>query len=707
MGRTKRLAVDDDTSWLLRAEYFAGDDPNGLDGYVDHADGDYVVFGGSPSADERLTLHPALYHAPDAAFEDFTIWAKGVISFGAPTAEQIAFMAEAGPETDFAAFPGAHIVTGYSDPDATDIIVNAKVAFTEIIVGGTGFVLYGDSIGVNAGSLTIDLGTGVTVERATGSIRLAQFLRSEGTDKADVLTAGAAPQTIHGLGGDDTIAAGGRGCDLFGDEGNDTLTGGAGADILDGGKGNDRLIGGAYDRLSGGDGDDVLTVGAGATVDGGAGTDRLTIDFTSTGGIVFALAEGADGSGVVTYTSIERIDLIGSAGNDTISGNSFANRIVGGAGGDVLDGGGGDDVVDAGIGGAPPEPAFTSGGFSPDSALLLDGRFNPPGSDGLPFVRLEASVGRFDAQREDAFAFTAEAGQRVKVSVDGFVGTQFQILLSDDEGNLVATDSYDPYNGSSLEGIDVVLPVAGRYTLDLVANFDTGITASNYGATIAVEGGAAPDRRDKLTGGTGNDTLIVHDAATVLIERPGEGTDTVVADLSWTLGDNLENLRLVGSAAQGKGNALANKLVGNGAANVFDGRGGNDVLDGAGGKDRLDGGAGIDILIGGNGADCFVFDLPGLARAVSRDTADRIKDFSHAQHDRIDLSAIDADTTQEGDQAFRLIGTAAFGGHAGELRWSFNGRHTYLRGDIDGDGKSDFVIRLDGHHDLLKGDFVL
>jgi len=103
----------------------------------------------------------------------------------------------------------------------------------------------------------------------------------------------------------------------------------------------------------------------------------------------------------------------------------------------------------------------------------------------------------------------------------------------------------------------------------------------------------------RVFGSLGDDTFVLSNARTRIVEYGGEGTDTVESTASYTLGNNLNRLILLGNAdLDGSGNALPNVLQGNA---------GDNLIHGMAGVDTLSGGLGTDRQRGGTGADTFVF----------------------------------------------------------------------------------------------------
>ncbi|MEI7796958.1 MAG: hypothetical protein WCI06_10035, partial [Methylococcaceae bacterium] len=127
----------------------------------------------------------------------------------------------------------------------------------------------------------------------------------------------------------------------------------------------------------------------------------------------------------------------------------------------------------------------------------------------------------------------------------------------------------------------------------------------------------------------------------------------------------------------------------------------NDTLIGDIGNDTLIGGLGLDTLTGGLGSDTFKFNNTDESGGIK--TRDIITDFNHTEGDKIDLSAIDANSNLADDQTFSFVGSANFTKHAGELHFTKG----ILEGDTNGDGKADFSIQLNGVTTLVAADFVL
>ncbi|MDB2490387.1 M10 family metallopeptidase C-terminal domain-containing protein [Paracoccus sp. (in: a-proteobacteria)] len=119
---------------------------------------------------------------------------------------------------------------------------------------------------------------------------------------------------------------------------------------------------------------------------------------------------------------------------------------------------------------------------------------------------------------------------------------------------------------------------------------------------------------------------------------------------------------------------------------------GNDRLIGGAGDDWLIGGAGADRLEGGSGRDRFRFDSVSDSRIGSPDF---IQDFRPGI-DLLDLSAL----------RLQFVGRRGFSGD-NQLRWTQSGGDTHVFADLDGDGRADLHIRLDGQLGLDSDDFLL
>jgi pectate lyase len=198
-------------------------------------------------------------------------------------------------------------------------------------------------------------------------------------------------------------------------------------------------------------------------------------------------------------------------------------------------------------------------------------------------------------------------------------------------------------------------------------------------------------------------------------EQPSSGTDTTSGnhdalsiaatshadDLVGTSGaDAIDGLGGKDTISSGAGD---DTLSGGTNIDTLSGEEGKDTLAGGTGNDVLTGGLDADILTGGDGRDHFVF--TSIEDSASGSARDVITDFG--SRDSIDLSAIDAQSDESGDQGFTFIGGEDFGGHAGELHVVAEGEYSLVEGDVDGDGSADFQIALTGRPELAASDFAL
>jgi serralysin len=469
-----------------------------------------------------------------------------------------------------------------------------------------------------------------------------------------------------------------------------------------GGSGNDTILGN--------DADNVLTGGAGGdSLTGGDGRDTASYA-NALAAIAASLANAEINTGDAagdSYVSIE--NLIGSSFADTLTGDAGDNALNGGDGDDILSGGAGGDALGGGGGKDTASYASAAAGVS---ASLTNASENTGDAAGDSYVSIENLTG-------SAFADTL-TGNKAANALAG--GDGDDILSGGAGGDALSggggadTASY----ASAAAGVSANLAKASSNKGDAAGDSYLAIenlTGSAFADTLTGNSAA-----NTLTGGSGDDILSGGAGGDAL--SGGGGRDTAsytsasagvranLADASANRGDalgdsyrSIENL--AGSAFNDRltGSSGANSLTGGAGDDTLIGGAGNDNLSGGSGKDRLTGGIGLDALTGGSGADLFLFDDGESGK--SKSTADTIFDFSQKQSDRIDLSDIDANSKAKGDQDFTFIGSANFSRHAGELRYAEASSDTYISGDLDGDGKTDFMLHLDDALAMKSGYFIL
>ena len=159
------------------------------------------------------------------------------------------------------------------------------------------------------------------------------------------------------------------------------------------------------------------------------------------------------------------------------------------------------------------------------------------------------------------------------------------IRLPDQIENLVVTSvpinsvEYLLFYGPGERERPKYLGNAGNNRIDISQAASGSLSLHSVGG-FNIDGGAGADY---MIGSTSNDTYFVDNAGDVVEERLSTGWDTVdrvVSSVSFSLGVNLEELKLTGTAAvTGTGNAADNFLISssNTAANVLSGRAGNDT----------------------------------------------------------------------------------------------------------------------------------
>jgi Ca2+-binding RTX toxin-like protein len=505
--------------------------------------------------------------------------------------------------------------TNVLDGGAGDDMLNGGSG-ADRMIGGTGndrFVVD------NVGDVVVELaGQGYDTVEASISYSIASM-----AVEALVLTGGATDGTGNDL--SNNITGNDRDNRIDGGGGNDEIRAGSGKDVLIGGAGNDRLYGGeGGDLYEDVDSSDLIVELANEGLDSiSTRVARFTL-VNNVERLIFTGAGSFYGTGNAQSNYLEALGganhiLDGGAGNDTLNsgagndmqyGRDGHDQLNGGAGNDNLGGGEGDDRLDGGLG------ADLLQGGAGDDVYIVDNvgdRTNELAGDG--YDRVEASVTWTLALHVEQLKLTGNAAINAtgNAQANDLIGNARNNVLDGREGadsmaGGQGNDSYyvdnvgDVVTEAAYEGTDTVYS-----SLDYVLGDNvewlwlTGSAVSGTGNALdnrllGNDGANVLDGKygaDMMWGGRGNDTYYVDTVDDVVNESANAGTDLVYSSVDYTLGANVEWLWLTGSAVEGTGNALDNRLFGNDRDNVLNGQ------------------AGADMMWGGRGADTYIVDNVG------------------------------------------------------------------------------------------------
>ena len=561
----------------------------------------------------------------------------------------------------------------------------------DTMIGGTGsdtFVV-DDSADItiefaDEGTDTVESSVDFTLQAYVEKLTLtgAAGITGTGNDDANTILGNGADNTIYGMGGDDS---------LNGSTGNDTMYGGLGDDSYTIGAAGDFVVEDAGEGI-----DTVFSAGTYMLLDN---FENLTIS-----GITKWNGTGNELNNILTGNTAANL-LTSLDGDDTIDGGRGADTLVGGMGNDTYIVDIATDVVtelfDQGTDLVKSSVSYTLSTTLEDLTLTGNLKINGTGNNADNVITGNGSANTMTGLGGNDYL---DGGAGSDTMVGGSGNDTYVVASSGDVVTEVASMGTDTVRSSityTLSANLENLTLTGTSNINGTGNASVNVLIGNSGNNI-LDGGALGD---SMTGGDGNDTYTVDNAADTVTELSGEGTDKVQASITYTLGSNVENLTLTGSAAiNGTGNELDNTMAGNTGVNILIGGAGIDDIYGDAGNDTITGGAGADIMAGGGGNDTFVFSTITDSGTTVLADRDLIWDFSTG--DIFDLSAIDANTSLANNQAFVIDtnGTLA----AGEIMLdSSNGLDTIVSLETNGDGIADMVFTVQFTVGLTNTDFIL
>lgn len=596
----------------------------------------------------------------------------------------------------------------------------------DVLDGGAGVDL-ADYYGATS-SVTVSLTAG-TATGGAGSDTLTSIENLRGSTHSDTLIGNSGSNTLRGGGGSDTMY-GGAGDDIF-YSGPGGTSGGA-PDIVKAQSVANSALGSAV-SLDGGF--DLLTR---SDVTASSTTPHATVLATSSGNAEWYGFTATGGTSITidvdnaTFDSVIRIydssgsllatnddgSTLGDSGQETDSAITFAipangiyyvevtewvsnspaltSRAI--PAGDTY-------TLHVSVPGHAVA-ALTPGGstmYGDDGDDLFFQGFNPNGvNDATSSDIIDGGAGTDTVYYfRPSAEYTIATADGITIVTDGFTGavdrlTNVERIQFPDRVVLVGAPPPPAYN--TITGTPGIDTLNGGADNDLILGLASNDVLYGHGGGDVLIGGSGDDA---MYGGAGNDSYEVTEAGDTVVELASEGVDTVFSYLdSYVLGDNVEDLALVGGARNGTGNALNNGVIGNELANVLAGADGNDVLVGNGGDDVLIGGTGIDTMRGGIGNDVYEV----------TEGADVVIELAGEGVDTV-FSYLDSYALSENIETLALVGNAVYGsGNIGANTLVGNALNNTLYGyggnDVLHGGLGADILRGGDGDDVLFGDGV-
>ncbi|MBO9476571.1 Hint domain-containing protein [Shimia sp. R11_0] len=293
----------------------------------------------------------------------------------------------------------------------------------------------------------------------------------------------------------------------IGARGNDTISGTDGGNVIKGEGGNDVIDGrGGNDTLSGGDGDDLVTGGQGVdNQDGGAGNDTVSFEGANGNGISHVRFDmNTDQAKLVNHNNVvvdfesttNFENVIGSSGNDWITGDGGDNRIEGRDGNDLLQGGGGDDTLEGDhgndllIGG--------SGEDVIDGGVGHDRLFGQTGQD--TFVSSDGNDQIDGGSERDTYVSDDPTDEHVHAFIDDAGNGHVDKLGSGYRDTVKSVEHYVADETANDDKITLTTNVTDVSTITGLDSSAEGVFTSSKGQTIQFGGQGQPTLRDILDG---------------------------------------------------------------------------------------------------------------------------------------------------------------------------------------------------------------